>query len=90
MASALPKMSVGTRVEHHKAAISGDGGHRGLRIDRQTQHDWGHRYNVEDVVELSGRRWPGAALRLTPEQLAQVADLMRCWPDFSVNCLVRW
>jgi len=59
-------------------------------MDRQTLRDWVHRYNVEGLAGLSDRRSPGAPSRLSPEQLAQVADWVRRGPDLSEHGLVRW
>lgn len=59
-------------------------------MDRQTLCDWVHRYNAEGLAGLSDRRSPGAPSRLTPEQLAQVADWVRRGPDLCEHGLVRW
>ena len=59
-------------------------------MDRQTLCDWVHRYNAEGLAGLSDRRSPGKPSRLTPEQLAHVADWVRRGPDVSEHGLVRW
>ena len=46
-------------------------------MDRQTLRDWVIRYNAEGVGGLSDRTSPGPKPRLTPEQEAAVAELVR-------------
>jgi transposase len=52
-------------------------------MDRQTLRDWVIRYNVEGVGGLSDRTSPGPKSRLTPEQAAAVAELVREGPDLA-------
>ena len=59
-------------------------------MDRQTLRDWVHRYNDEGLAGLSDRKAPGPKLRLSPEQQAEVADLVRSGPDLAEHGVVRW
>ena len=63
---------------------------RACGMDRQTLRDWVHRYNDEGLAGLSDRR--GAVCprpRLSPEQAAVVAELVRAGPDPAMHGLVR-
>jgi transposase len=60
-------------------------------MDRQTLRDWVHRYNEEGLGGLSdrqGRRGPPR--RLSAEQEAVVAALVRSGPDRAEHGVVRW
>ena len=46
-------------------------------MDRQTLRDWVHRYNDLGVPSLSNRVPPGAKPRLSPEQEAELAEVVR-------------
>lgn len=59
-------------------------------MDRQTLRDWVHRYNEQGLPGLSDRLPPGAKPRLSPEQIEQVAQLVREGPTFSEHGVVRW
>ena len=60
-------------------------------MDRQTLRDWVHRYNDEGLSGLSDRRGAvGPRPRLSPEQAAVVAELVRAGPDPAVHGVVRW
>lgn len=59
-------------------------------MDRQTLRDWVHRYNAEGLPGLFDRALPGPKPRLTPEQDAHVADLVRQGPDVAEHGVVRW
>ena len=58
-------------------------------MDRQTLHDWVHRYNELGLAGLSNRVAPGAKPRLSPEQEAEVARLVREGPTLSEHGVVR-
>ena len=45
-------------------------------MDRQTLRDWVHRYNDLGVPSLSTRVPPGAKPRLSPEQEAELAEVV--------------
>jgi len=59
-------------------------------MDRQTLRDWVHRYNTEGLEGLSDRRSAGPAPRLSPEQKAELARMVREGPDPAVDGVVRW
>ena len=59
-------------------------------MDRQTLRDWVHRYNAEGLKGLSDRRSAGPAPRLSPEQKAELARMVREGPDPAVDGVVRW
>ena len=59
-------------------------------MDRQTLRDWVHRYNALGVAGLTDRAPPGAKPRLSPEQEAEVAQLVREGPTLSEHGVVRW
>lgn len=59
-------------------------------MDRQTLRDWVHRYNDQGLPGLSDRVPPGPAFRLSPEQEAEVARLVRDGPTLSEHGVVRW
>jgi len=59
-------------------------------MDRQTLRDWVHRYNAEGLEGLSDRRSAGPAPRLSPEQKAELAQMVREGPDPAVDGVVRW
>jgi transposase len=59
-------------------------------MDRQTLRDWVHRYNAAGVDGLASRKPPGAAAKLTPEQMAELRALVIAGPDPKVHKVVRW
>ncbi len=59
-------------------------------MDRQTLRDWVHRYNDLGVAGLSDRVPPGAKPRLSPEQEAELAELVREGPQIDKHGVVRW
>lgn len=59
-------------------------------MDRQTLRDWVIRYNAEGTAGLCNRISPGPKPRLTPEQEAAVAELVRKGPDLATDGVVRW
>ena len=59
-------------------------------MDRQTLRDWVHRYNAEGLEGLSDRRSAGPTPRLSPEQKAELAQIVREGPDPTVDGVVRW
>jgi transposase len=58
--------------------------------DRQILRDWVIRYNAEGVAGLSDRVSPDPKPRLSPEQEAIVAELVRTGPDPATDGVVRW
>lgn len=59
-------------------------------MDRQTLRDWVHRYNAQGLPGLSDRPLPGAKPRLSPEQTAELAQLVRQGPTLAEHGVVRW
>ena len=59
-------------------------------MDRQTLRDWVLRYNAERIAGLCNRIAAGPKPRLTPQQEAAVAELVRKGPDRAVDGVVRW
>ena len=59
-------------------------------MDRQTLRDWVHRYNAEGLEGLSSHRSAGPAPRLSLEQKAEFAQMVREGPDPAVDGGVRW
>jgi transposase len=59
-------------------------------MDRQTLRDWVHRYNDLGLPGLSDRVPPGSKPRLSPEQEAEVAKMVREGPALSEHGVVRW
>jgi transposase len=59
-------------------------------MDRQTLRDRVHRYNAEGLAGLSNRRSAGPKPRLSAEQKAELAQMVREGPDPAVDGVVRW
>ena len=59
-------------------------------MDRQTLRDWIHRYNAEGVEWLGNRRGDGVKLRLTSDQIAQLATWVEDGPDPKRDGVVGW
>jgi transposase len=59
-------------------------------MDRQTLRDWVHRYNELGLPGLSNRPAPGPKPRLSAEQEAALATLVREGPRLEEHGVVRW
>ena len=60
-------------------------------MDRQTLRDWVHRFNDQGLAGLSNDTTKsGRRARLTPEQKAELAEVVRKGPDVKVDGVVRW
>jgi transposase len=59
-------------------------------MDRQTLRDWVIRYNEAGLAGLADRVPPGPAVRLAPEQMAELAAIVEAGPDPTVDHVVRW
>ena len=59
-------------------------------MDRQTLRDWVIRYNKGGPAGLSDRRPPGPSCRLSPEQMAELSEIVEAGPDLAVDQIVRW
>ena len=63
---------------------------RAAGMDRQTLRDWVHRYNADGLAGLHDRPRPGRPPRLTPEQLAELEQVVEQGPDPETDGVVRW
>ena len=59
-------------------------------MDRQTLRDWVVRYNAEGLAGPSDRAPPGPTFRLTPEQMAELSEIVEAGPDPAMDHVVRW
>jgi transposase len=59
-------------------------------MDRQTLRDWVHRDNAEGLAGLRDRPHPGPTPRLTPEQMAELEQVVEQGPDPARDGVVRW
>ena len=59
-------------------------------MDRQRLRDWIRRYNAEGVEGLGNRRSGGMKLRLTSDQMAQLATWVAEGPDPKGDGVERW
>ena len=59
-------------------------------MDRQTLRDWVHRYNADGLEGLPDRRSTGPSPRLSPDQKAELAQMVREGPDVETDGVVRW
>ncbi len=59
-------------------------------MDRQTQRDWVHRFNEAGPDGLKDAWYGGPPSRLSPEQLAEFAEIVETGPDPAVDGVVRW
>lgn len=70
---------------------SRDDAARTCGMDRQTLRDWVHRFNGQGLAGLSNDNTKGGRrARLTPEQKAELAEVVRKGPDVKVDGVVRW
>ena len=58
-------------------------------MDRQTLRDWVIRYNKGGLAGLSDRTPPGPSCRLSPEQMAELSEIVEAGPDPAVDHVVR-
>src|ERR671921_2732973 len=59
-------------------------------MDRQTLRDWVHRFNQHGPEGLKDTWSKGNPPRLSPEQQAELAQLVETGPDRAVHGVVRW
>lgn len=60
-------------------------------MDRQTLRDWVHRFNDQGLAGLSNDTTKGGRPpRLTVEQKAELAEIVRKGPDRAIHGVVRW
>ena len=59
-------------------------------MDRQTLRDWVHRFNEHGLDWLKDSWSKGNPSRLSPEQQAELAQIVETGPDRAVHGVVRW
>ena len=59
-------------------------------MDRQTLRDWVHRFNERGPEGLKDTWSKGNPPRLSPEQQADLAQVVETGPDRAVHGVVRW
>ncbi|RWO23248.1 MAG: helix-turn-helix domain-containing protein [Mesorhizobium sp.] len=59
-------------------------------MDRQTLRDWVHRFNEDGPDGLKDAWYGGPLPRLSPEQKAELAQIVETGPDLAVDGVVRW
>ena len=59
-------------------------------MDRQTVRDWVHRFNEQGPDGLKDIHAGGRAPRLSPNQKAQLAEIIETGPDPETDGVVRW
>lgn len=59
-------------------------------MDRQTLRDWVHRFNETGPEGLKDAWYDGPEPRLSPKQLAELAEIVETGPDPAVDGVVRW
>ena len=59
-------------------------------MDRQTLRDWVHRFNEHGPDGLKDSWAKGNPPRLSPEQQAELAQIVETGPDRAVHGVVRW
>lgn len=65
------------RPRHEAAAFNG--------MNRQTLRDWVHGYNAFGIAGLRSRKSPGREPALSPEQMAELRELVIEGPDPAVH-----
>ncbi len=59
-------------------------------MDRQTLRDWVHRFNERGPEGLKDNWSKGNPSRLSPDQPAELAQLVETGPDRALHGVVRW
>lgn len=59
-------------------------------MERQTLRDWVHRFSAGGPDGLLDHRYEGPKPRLTPAQLAELAEIVETGPDPKRDGVVRW
>jgi transposase len=59
-------------------------------MDRQTLRDWVHRFNEQGPDGLKDIWSKGNPPRLSPEQQAELAQIVETGPDRALHGVVRW
>ncbi len=59
-------------------------------MDRQTLRDWVHRFNSTGPDGLKDAWWSGPEPRLSPQQKAELVQIVETGPDPAIDGVVRW
>lgn len=59
-------------------------------MDRQTLHDWVHRFNAQGIEGLANKVIPGRSPALSEGQMAQLREIVLQGPDLARDGVVRW
>jgi transposase len=59
-------------------------------MDRQTLRDWVHRFNSTGPDGVKDAWWSGPEPRLSPEQKAELVQIVETGPDPAIDGVVRW
>ena len=59
-------------------------------MDRQTLRDWVHRFNSTGPDGLKDAWWSGPEPRRSPEQKAELVQIVETGPDPAIDGVVRW
>jgi transposase len=59
-------------------------------MDRQTLRDWVLRFNANGIDALIARKPPGPKPKLTPDQMAELRQIVLEGPDPKVHKVIRW
>lgn len=79
-------LAIAMALEGHPRQLAAQAG----AMDRQTLRDWVHRYNADGLVGLADQPRSGRPGRLTPTQLAELAQWVTDGPDPQADGVVRW
>jgi len=93
LAAATKNASQSRRLLSLAAVVDGMNRTAAARIggmDRQTLRDWVHRFNESGPDGLLDSWCKGPEPRLSPEQRAEIAQLVETGPDKAVHGVVRW
>jgi transposase len=93
LAAATKHANQGRRLLSLAAVLDGMNRTEAARIggmDRQTLRDWVHRFNEQGPDGLKDAWSKGNPPRLSPEQQADLAQLVETGPDRAVHGVVRW
>jgi transposase len=59
-------------------------------MDRQTLRDWVHRFNTFGLDGLKDNWSSGPTPRLSPEQMAELSEIVQRGPDRKIDGVTRW
>lgn len=93
LAARTKKVSQSRRLLSLAAVLDGMSRTEAARIggmDRQTLRDWVHRFNERGPAGLKDAWSKGNPPRLSPDQQAELAQIVETGPDRAVHGVVRW